>query len=194
VRPIIVPVNVWGQPLTATKILWGQIVVVFAIVLVTLWAATQWTAWRLGFQPQLGSPWFEVAGTPIYVRVIFFWWWYHYDAYAPRIFVEGAGIAATGGFAAIGIAIGMLVWRAREAKIITTYGSARWATKDEIRRNRLLDPDGVVLGRFKRNYLRHDGPEHVLCFAPTRSGKGVGLVIPTLLTWPPSTITSPRGS
>ncbi|HQS96280.1 MAG TPA: IncP-type conjugal transfer protein TraG [Novosphingobium sp.] len=35
-----------------------------------------------------------------------------------------------------------------------------------------------------RRYLRHDGPEHVLCFAPTRSGKGVGLVIPTLLTWP----------
>jgi type IV secretion system protein VirD4 len=36
--------------------------------------------------------------------------------------------------------------------------------------------------------LRHDGPEHVLCFAPTRSGKGVGLVIPTLLTWPGSVI------
>ncbi|WP_411911667.1 type IV secretory system conjugative DNA transfer family protein [Rhodovulum sulfidophilum] len=30
----------------------------------------------------------------------------------------------------------------------------------------------------------HDGPEHVLCLAPTRSGKGVGLVVPTLLTWP----------
>jgi hypothetical protein len=39
--------------LIATKILWGQIVVVFATVLATLWAATQWTAWRLGFQPQL---------------------------------------------------------------------------------------------------------------------------------------------
>ena len=39
-----------------------------------------------------------------------------------------------------------------------------------------------------RAYLRHDGPEHVLCFAPTRSGKGVGLVIPTLLTWPGSAI------
>jgi type IV secretion system protein VirD4 len=37
-------------------------------------------------------------------------------------------------------------------------------------------------------YLRHDGPEHVLAFAPTRSGKGVGLVIPTLLTWPHSTV------
>jgi len=32
-------------------------------------------------------------------------------------------------------------------------------------------------------YLRHDGPEHLLAFAPTRSGKGVGLVIPSLLAW-----------
>ena len=52
----------------------------------------------------------------------------------------------------------------------------------------LLDPDGVVLGRYDREYLRHDGPEHVLCFAPTRSGKGVGLVVPTLLTWPGSAV------
>jgi type IV secretion system protein VirD4 len=46
----------------------------------------------------------------------------------------------------------------------------------------------VILGRFEGLYLRHDGPEHVLCFAPTRSGKGVGLVVPTLLTWPGSCI------
>src|SRR3954454_18419762 len=39
-----------------------------------------------------------------------------------------------------------------------------------------------------RGYLRHNDPQHVLCFAPTRSGKGVGLVIPTLLTWPGSAI------
>ncbi len=45
-----------------------------------------------------------------------------------------------------------------------------------------------MLGRYDQDYLRHDGPEHVLCFAPTRSGKGVGLVVPTLLTWPGSAI------
>jgi type IV secretion system protein VirD4 len=174
--------------LTATKILWGQILVVFAIVLATMWVATQWTAWRLGFQPQLGPPWFQVVGMPVYLPPAFFGWWYHYDAYAPTIFLEGAAIAASGGFASIGIAIGMSVWRAREAKTITTYGSARWATRNEIRASKLLDPDGVVLGRFDRDYLRHNGPEHVLCFAPTRSGKGVGLVIPTLLTWPGSAI------
>jgi type IV secretory pathway TraG/TraD family ATPase VirD4 len=159
--------------LTATKILWGQILVVFAIVLATMWAATQWTAWRLGFQPQLGPPWFELAGAPVYLPPAFFWWWYHFDAYAPSIFLEGAIIAASGGFAAIGIAIGMSVWRAREAKDVTTYGSARWATRNEVRAAGLLNPDGVVLGRFARDYLRHDGPEHVLCFAPPTEKRSI---------------------
>src|SRR3546814_19927238 len=82
----------------------------------------------------------------------------------------------------------MSVWRAREAKTVETYGSARWAKSNEVRSAGLLGPDGVVLGKLNRDYLRHDGPEHVLCFAPTRSGKGVGLVVPTLLTWPGSAI------
>jgi type IV secretion system protein VirD4 len=174
--------------MSATKILWGQILVVFAIVLATMWAATQWTAWRFGYQPQLGDPWFVVAKLPLYPPPAFFWWWFAFDAYAPRIFFEGAVIAASGGFAAIIGAISMSAWRAREAKNIVTYGSARWATEKEVRAAGLLGPDGVVLGRWGHDYLRHDGPEHVLCFAPTRSGKGVGLVIPTLLTWPGSVI------
>ena len=82
----------------------------------------------------------------------------------------------------------MSVWRAREAKNVETYGSARWAMREEVRAAGLLGADGVVLGKLGRDYLRHDGPEHVLCFAPTRSGKGVGLVVPSLLTWPGSAI------
>ncbi|TIN95486.1 MAG: conjugal transfer protein TraG [Mesorhizobium sp.] len=174
--------------MSATKILWGQITVVVLIVLATTWAATQWTAWRLGFQPQLGAPWFELASVPFYYPPAFFWWWYAYDAYAPPIFVEGAFIAASGGFISIAVAIGMSVWRAREAKNVETYGSARWAKSNEVKSAGLLGPDGVVLGKLDRDYLRHDGPEHVLCFAPTRSGKGVGLVVPSLLTWPGSAI------
>lgn len=170
------------------RILWGQIAAVVAIVMVTIWAATQWTAWRLGFQGQLGSPWFELAGWPIYYPPTFFWWWYAFDAYAPTIFVEGGIIAASGGIIAIAVAILMSIMRAREARNVATYGSARWADDKEIHAAGLLGPDGVVLGRYSQNYLRHDGPEHVLCFAPTRSGKGVGLVVPTLLTWPGSCI------
>ncbi|MET4239722.1 conjugal transfer protein TraG [Bradyrhizobium sp. RT10b] len=174
--------------MSATKILWGQITVVFLIVLLTIWGATEWTAWRLGFQPGLGRPWFEFAGMPVYYPPVFFWWWYIYDAYAPEVFVEGAFIAASGGFISIAAAIGMSVWRAREAKNVQTYGSARWAEPREVKAVGLLGADGVVLGRLDDDYLRHDGPEHVLCFAPTRSGKGVGLVVPSLLTWPGSAI------
>ncbi|GAA0631492.1 conjugal transfer protein TraG [Sphingomonas ursincola] len=174
--------------MSATRILWGQITIVFLIVLFTTWGATQWTAWQLGFQPQLGQPWFELAGWPIYYPPAFFWWWYFYDAYAPFVFVEGATIAASGGFISIAVAIGMSVWRAREAKNVEAYGSARWAETREVKAAGLLGADGVVLGKLGRDYLRHDGPEHVLCFAPTRSGKGVGLVVPSLLTWPGSAI------
>ncbi len=174
--------------MSATKILWGQILTVFLIVLVTTWAATQWTAWQLGFQAELGPPWFELGGLPVYYPPALFWWWYFYDAYAPAIFVEGGLIAVSGGFLSIIVAIGMSVWRARETKNVQTYGSARWAGRKDVEAAGLLGVDGVVLGRYDRHYLRHDGPEHVLCFAPTRSGKGVGLVVPSLLTWPGSAI------
>ena len=172
----------------ASKILWGQLVTVLAIIVATLWIATQWTAAALDYQPQLGPPWFAVFGWPVYPPYAFFVWMFFYDAYAPRIFETGALIAASGGFLAVIVAIAMSVRRARELKNAETYGSARWAERREVKAAGLLGPNGVTLGRFGRDYLRHHGPEHVLCFAPTRSGKGVGLVIPTLLTWPESCI------
>ena len=172
----------------ATRILWGQIIIVSLIAVGFVWAATQWTAWRLGFQPQLGAPMTEVLGWPVYPPWSFFVWWYFYDAYAPRVFVEGAIIAGSGGIAAIAVAIFLSILRAREARDVTTYGSARWAERRDVASSGLLASDGVALGRFENHYLRHDGPEHVLCFAPTRSGKGVGLVVPSLLTWPGSAI------
>jgi len=168
--------------MTATKILWGQILAVALIVLVTTWGATQWVAWRLGFQAQLGPALFDIWGMPVYPPPAFFWWWYFYDAYARTVFWEGGAIAASGGFISIAVAITMSVIRAREAADVDTYGSARWAKRSEVEAAGLLGSDGVVLGKLDQDYLRHDGPEHVLCFAPTRSGKGVGLVVPTLLS------------
>ena len=66
--------------------------------------------------------------------------------------------------------------------------TARWADADEVGKAGLTQPAGVFLGQFDDQYLRHEGPEHVLTFAPTRSGKGVGLVVPTLLSWPASAV------
>jgi len=174
--------------MSATRILWGQIITVFTIALAAIWGATQWTAAALAYQPELQPVWFMIGHTPVYPPPAFFWWWFSYDAYAPDIFLRGAFIAASGGILSAAVAIGMSVWRAREAKRAQTYGSARWAIESEIAAGGMLGDLGIVLGRFGRRYLRHDGPEHVLCFAPTRSGKGVGLVIPSLLTWPGSCI------
>ncbi|HMQ17768.1 MAG TPA: conjugal transfer protein TraG [Sphingopyxis sp.] len=170
------------------RILWGQIFAVLLIVLAAVWTATQSTAEALGFQAALGAPWFRIGDYPVYPPPAFFWWWFAFDAYAPPIFYRGAAIAASGGLLSVVVAISMSVWRARERRRAETYGSARWAQEREIRAANMLGPDGVILGCMAGTYLRHDGAEHVLCFAPTRSGKGVGLVVPTLLTWPGSCI------
>ena len=84
--------------------------------------------------------------------------------------------------------MGMSIWPARPSRLVTTYGSARWADAAEICKAGRTQPSGVFLGLHGRQYLRHEGPEHVLTFAPTRSGKGVGLVVPTLLSWPASAV------
>ena len=96
------------------------------------------------------------------------------------------------------------------------HGSARWAATRDVRaagliaprahvpqpvrrlaaRTRLIKPRarrvGIYLGiwrsGWRSSYLRDCGPGHVLVMAPTRSGKGVGVVVPTLLTWPYSTL------
>ena len=172
----------------ATGVLFGQVLTVFGIVIAGVWSATQWTAAALGYQLRLGSPWFDFFGTPIYFPWKLFEWWFFFDAYAPDIFAKGGAIAGSSGMVAVVVAIGMSVWRSRQARRVTTYGSARWADRAEIIKAGLMGLAGVFLGLFEGRYLRHAGPEHVLAFAPTRSGKGVGLVVPTLLSWPASAV------
>ena len=171
-----------------TNVLFGQIAVVFGIVIVGVWSATQWTAAALGYQLRLGTPWFDFFGTPIYHPWKLFEWWFFFDAYASQVFDIGGAIAGGSGLVAVVVAIAMSVWRSRQSKLVTTYGSARWADAAEIRKAGLTNPAGVFLGLHDDQYLRHEGPEHILTFAPTRSGKGVGLVVPTLLSWPASTV------
>lgn len=68
------------------------------------------------------------------------------------------------------------------------HGTARFAREGEIRREGLRDAAGIVVGRKAGRFLIFGGSEHVLLEAPTRAGKGVGVVIPNLLTWPDSVI------
>jgi type IV secretory pathway TraG/TraD family ATPase VirD4 len=164
----------------ATRILWGQIVIVLLIVLVAISAATQWTAWRLGFPPQLGRPWFHLwPEMPVYLPPTFFWWWYLYDAYAPRIFLEGAYIAASGGLMSAAAAFTLSIWRARD-RAVETYGSARWAKPSEVSARACSDrmascsdatagPTCVMTGRSMCCASRQPAPARVSALSFPRS-------------------------
>jgi type IV secretion system protein VirD4 len=115
--------------------------------------------------------------------------------YFQRAFFWFTGLACAG-FLAYALIIGFVSRRMK--KNPNLHGSAHEATHAEIMATGLLPAPGErgtgvycggwtdKLGRL--HYLRHDGPEHVAAIAPTRSGKGVGLVIPTLLSWSDSVV------
>jgi type IV secretion system protein VirD4 len=83
-------------------------------------------------------------------------------------------------------------------------GSSHWAIPEEIEKTGLLstnprDP-GIYIGEWtdprtgKRRWLRDTKDTHVMLLAPTRSGKGVSIIIPTLLTWTGSLVANdPKG-
>lgn len=172
----------------ASNVLYGQVVTTVSVVFASVWIATQTAASSLSYAEQLGRPWFELQGYPVYQPWRLFGWWFRFgDAY-PSTF-DRAGLIASGGSAtSVLLAFGMSIWRARQSRTATTHGSARWAMPREVRAAGLTKDAGVCLGLYRGRYLRHAGPEHVLAFAPTRSGKGVGLVVPTLLTWTGSAV------
>ncbi|WP_380784215.1 type IV secretory system conjugative DNA transfer family protein [Sphingomonas sp. R86520] len=68
------------------------------------------------------------------------------------------------------------------------HGEARWSRAGEVHKGKLLSETGIVLGKFGRKVMRFGGPEHVMLEAPTRAGKGVGVIIPNLLDWPDSLV------
>jgi type IV secretion system protein VirD4 len=152
--------------------------------------ATQLFAANVHFHPLLGS-----NAQHVYAPWSILVWakeWYPQNpkAFGPPI---GAGVGVT----ALGFMVAVIASTVRSRSLLATpylHGSARWASQKDIDQAGLLKNDGVYVGSWVDpkdkaiHYLRHSGPEHVLCYAPTRSGKGVGLVIPTLLSWKESVV------
>ena len=74
------------------------------------------------------------------------------------------------------------------------HGDARFASTSEVARAGLIESanrhntPSILIGRFKGRYLALPGQLSVMLSAPTRSGKGVGVVIPNLLNWPDSVV------
>jgi type IV secretion system protein VirD4 len=160
-----------------------------------LWLATEYIASRFGFQRALGAPLLPHVYAPWDALA----WAVRFRSVAdPRVhdilaqfwLYAGIGVVASIGVAIVmGIRFGSATKRGTDA-----HGSAHWANRHEIEATGLIGKsDGVYVGAWQDargtvHYLRDDGPAHVLAFAPTRSGKGVGLVLPTLLSWPHSVV------
>ena len=159
--------------MTTVRSFAAQLVVVAAVLIVSLWGSTQWAAHMLDYQPALGAPWCALFGLPIYAPANLLSWWLTFGDQAPDAFNRAGAAAAFGGLLSGIVAIGGNAWRASQSTLVTTFGSARWADVRDVADAGALADQGLILGLYDDRYLRHDGPEHVMAVAPTRSGKGV---------------------
>ena len=74
------------------------------------------------------------------------------------------------------------------SKSRSLHGDARFATEGEAKDAELFAEEGLILGKFKGKYLMMNDAKFIMLIAPTRSGKGVGIIIPNLLNWNQSCI------
>ncbi len=169
-----------------------KILFVVMALLAGLSVATQCFARKFGYAPALGGH-IHYAYFP---GMIIFWASAWGDLYPVETQTSVAyGMAASASLLIAFLVIGRIASQSARGND-KLHGTAHWATKREIKASGLLDnAEGVYVGGWmdkkgRMHYLRDNGPAHVLCFAPTRSGKGVGLVLPTLLSWRHSTVVS----
>jgi type IV secretion system protein VirD4 len=157
----------------------NTIIAYLLVLLAGLIAATQWVGYRLNYHPDLGG--FRIAGQVIYPPWAIFAWARDFGSNIPHTLNEGYAIIG-GAFI---LATLMLVAgrRLRRRIPVREIGKDRWASKSDMKRAGLLTGQGTVLGCAHNRYLTYDGPEHQLVSGASRSGKGVGHVIPTLLNW-----------
>jgi len=188
-----------------------------AVFVVVNWMTTQHAARLFGYSPALGQPWcdFPPVGSLYHPWNWMVWWlrWHSDPTLAPlwELCVHEAvyPMVTLTAIAMGAIAVARRGWFQNPSDL---HGSARWANARDLRaaglvdkrrflprrlrriaeRAKLLKPfsqrAGVYLGVWRRSHIRECGPTHILVFAPTQSGKGRGIVIPTLLTWPHSVI------
>ncbi|WP_326999648.1 type IV secretory system conjugative DNA transfer family protein [Comamonas testosteroni] len=193
--------NLPNAPRSMGGLQWQALFIGLAILFCANIAATQYMAYGFRYQEALGYPATTVSGHGLYAPYMWVVWFLKFNqvqnAEAKHVLWMGLTIAAGG--AGVSVLTAALVMFLRTRKLQKgnehLHGSARWAQRKDIEEMGLMGKgEGVYVGGWldkktqNIHYLRHNGPEHILAFAPSRSGKGVGLVLPTLLSWPHSCV------
>lgn len=173
---------------------------ILVVILAIIIAVPLYVGVVVSFILQYGTPYIAYAANPDYVFAVF---WQLFDYWkANRISLEHYyGIEYSlklVGPPAVGALISLVTLFAARAPLLdfrpfkdaeSIHGTAHWATETQIRLAKLRAKKGLLLGRTgKTDYLVVDDFQHVLLFAPTGSGKGVGFVIPNLLYWQESVV------
>jgi type IV secretion system protein VirD4 len=197
--------------------------IVFSALVAALmsWGLTAWFASRLAYRSALGSPWFHYATVPIYPPWSWVTWRANIAAHYPSSYLVTQTEKAPAMLAIAAALGGVLIftkrYRRRTNRAGELHGSAHKARPGEVDRTGLValkttrarfvrwlqaEPVryGVILASWVDprarviRLLRDISTRHVMVVAPPRSGKGVGIVIPTLLTCRDSCVVNdPKG-
>lgn len=154
---------------------------------------TQYIAYKFNFSEALGNALYGKIYNPFCAII----WFIKFNRYYPNEFYQA--------FVLSGFSLGLMtlaaliitIHRQRRLRFISDlHGSAKWADFKEIEQMGLIQEtftnDGIIIGGYQKKrfkyYLQSSSPDHAIMIAPPRSGKGVGVVIPTALTWDESMI------
>lgn len=166
---------------------WHFPVLILVMLVISSVVTTQYIAYSYNYHVELGSSFFGIYSP---------WKWIEWSLNIPDTF-QVFDTATSLGTAIFVFPVGtyiLLLLRKKPKGNKNLHGSATWAKLDEIKKTSLLNGKGVYLGGIATEnkktlaYLRHDGAEHILVYAPTRSGKGISIVVPTLLSWEESAL------
>ncbi|WP_281661199.1 type IV secretory system conjugative DNA transfer family protein [Microvirgula aerodenitrificans] len=115
------------------------------------------------------------------------WWTYWHFYQADLVIAKRLKVSAiVAAVVAYGAPVVALIVAMREVRSL--HGEARFATTGEIAKAGLFGNTGIIIGKWKNRFLMFAGMQFVLLAAPTRSGKGVGIVIPNLLNYNESAV------
>ena len=149
--------------------------------------ATQYIAHVFHYPREFGRGVFDVGRVRVYWPWSFLGWYGRYARLYPQPFSTAVliplGLVYVPAMAAIGLA------RSRR-RAPRRFGEEAWARLEDVERAKLIQPgaalQGRVFGRFDGRYLVYSGVEHAIIVGASRSGKGAGHVVPTLIAWPQS--------
>ena len=142
-------------------------------------AATQFLAQVFAGQPALGTPLIAVGETAVYAPWAVFAWSRDWAGEFPRPFAVAQMLVIGGATVSVLIAAAAL----RNKPALATFGKLSWGGFADAQAAGMFATRGTVLGKLDGEILCYDGPEHQLLIGASRSGKGRGHVVPTLLAW-----------